>query len=346
MIGRWRRRSLLSLLAAAGSRPDPASAAFGDDEVIPRGVTPAPAAERMVGIAYQLWHYAPNWPAWVKVWGKPELGYYVSNDPAVIRQHAEWISGAGVDFILIDWSNEIGADDRDRHGEKWQLLIEDATRVLFSEYARLPHPPKVAFLLGTPRAPEAITDGRLQAKADQIHEEYVRDPERRKLLLDYLGKPLLPVYVDTPSPYRNGPPPWHDARFTVRFMTGFLSEQPNLLGPGRVSKFGYWSWEDRGPPTFPVVDGHPEVMTVVASWRASPGRIPAPGRHNGDTFREEWALARRIGPRIALVSTFNEWRLGEQVSAEISKDVEPSEQFGHLYLDILREQAALFKQGR
>ena len=343
------RRAALCRLATllAACRPAALRATvFGDEEIVPANVTPSLLTERRVGIDYQLWHYATNWPDWVEVWGKPELGYYASGDRAVIRQHATWLVDAGVDFVLLDWSNQLGADDRSRAGLPWQLYIEDATRALFDEYARLPAHPRIAMLLGIPREAAALTDGRLQAKADQVYAEFVANPAYRRLLLDHLGKPLLVIYVDTPSPYRHGPPAWSDPRFTVRFMTSFLSEQPTLLGPGRVSRFGYWSWEDRGPPTFPIAGGHPEAMTVVASWRPEPGRISSPGRRGGRTFREEWALARRLGPQFVLVASFNEWRKGEQLSAEIGKDVEPSEQFGHLYLDILRDEAARFKAGR
>ena len=34
------------------------------------------------------------------------------------------------------------------------------------------------------------------------------------------------------------------SRFTVRYMTAYIAEQPELLGPDRISKYGFWSWED------------------------------------------------------------------------------------------------------
>jgi hypothetical protein len=343
------RRGLLGTLFAglravrARAQPD---APLGAEVTLPPGVTPAPPGRRVVGVDYTLWHYQGNWPAWMKVWGTPALGYYESTNRAVMRTHAQWLADAGVDFILLDWSNQIGADDRTRRGVPWQLYIEDVTQALFQEYARLPARPKIAMLVGTPNATPALFDGRLQAKVDQVHAEYVANPAYRGLYMEHAGKPLLVVYLDTPSPFQHGLPPWTDPRFTVRFMTSFVSQQPALLGPGRVSRYGYWSWEDRGPPTFPIHDGHPEVMTLVAAWREEIGTIPPRGRRGGQTFREEWALARRLGPEIALVATFNEWRRGEQPSAEVSKDIEPSKEFGRLYLDILTEQAKLFKAGR
>ena len=37
-------------------------------------------------------------------------------------------------------------------------------------------------------------------------------------------------------------------------------------------------------------------------------------------------------------------RPGEQPSAEISKGIEPSQEFGRFYLDLLKEQIAKFKR--
>jgi hypothetical protein len=218
---------------------------------------------------------------------------------------------------------------------------------LFEEFSTLSARPNICILAGNPTEPGALFNGRLTAKADEIHDVFVKNPRYRPLLETYLGKPLLVVYGQTPALYQDGLPPWTDDRFTVRFMTCFISQQPRLLGPNRTSRWGYWSWEDRGLPTYPVYAGHPEVMTVVASWRDSkPEHMPAMGRHGGATFRGEWQYARQIGPKFVLAGTFNEWKKGEQPSAEVSKDLEPSTKDGHLYLDILKQEAALFKAGR
>ena len=92
-------------------------------------------------------------------------------------------------------------------------------------------------------------------------------------------------------------------------------------------------------------------MVVVASWRPQSKLgdrdfIPAAERDNGRTFRQQWARARTIGPRFAMVVSWNEWLTSEQPSAKVSKDLEPSMELGRRYLDLLKEQAALFKAGQ
>lgn len=317
---------------------------------------PVPPPERLVGVAYTTWHQNAHW---TNVWGTPELGFYASDNRTVIRRHAEWLADAGVDFVWIDWSNDISYQYNPAKKRPDFDMIEGATFTIFDEFARMRaegrKTPSISLFAGVTGAPEAVADGRLQRKADQIWDQFVANPVYRPLVQTYLGKPLLVVYVNTPSPWPNGVPAWNDSRFTVRWMTGYVTEQHSLRTDDLVSKYGYWSWEDRGPQTYPVHDGHPEAMVVVASWRQQegrgvdgkgPGYIPAAPRAKGATFRRQWARAREIGPKFAMVVSWNEWTRGEQPSAEVSKDIEPSREFGRLYLDILKEQIALFKTGR
>jgi hypothetical protein len=220
--------------------------------------------------------------------------------------------------------------------------VEKATLKLFETYSSLEKRPKISIFIGHEK--QAFFDGRAQSKADEIYNFFVRD-NRYGSLIQYLhGKPLLVVYVNTPSPFQDGLPPFDDKRFTVRFMTGYVSNQPSLLNGDGVSRYGYWSWEDRGPPTYSIFNGHPEAMTIVAAWRAS-SREPASGRQNGRIFMAEWKRLRRVGPQVALITTFNEWWRGEQHNAEESRDVEPSREFGYRYLDIIGEQGQKFRSG-
>jgi hypothetical protein len=304
-------------------------------------------------LAYTTWHQHKQWDRvgqpkhekrpWKGVWGEPELGYYRSDDVAVIRKHAAWMSSAGVDFIFLDWSNNV--DHTPGGKSKGHQFIEDTTTKLLEEYDALKQSPRIVIMLGTAGHPEGLTDGRLQKKADQVHREYVQNPRFRPLMQDYLGKPLLMIYTDTPTPYGiKSPPQWDDPRFTVRWVTGYLTEQRGLRDAQLRSRLGYWSWEDRGSQTCAVFNGYPEAMTITACWRPSEkNSIPSPGRQDGTTFLQQWQRAHEVGQKFALVVSWNEWWTGEQPSAEHSKDIEPSKAFGHRYLDLLRQEAARFK---
>lgn len=308
-------------------------------------VTPVPASERQVGIAYGLWMDHKQWKG-NNCWGTPALGKYDSRDRRVIRKHAEWLYDAGVDFVWLDWSNNINYDSAKVWEGGHQDVIEDATAILFNEYAKLEKRPKISVFIGVTLAPEAVKDGRLQKKADQFYTMYVANPRYRFLLQDHEGKPLLVVYVNTPTPWPNGIPDWDDERFTVRWMTGFVSEQKSLLNndKDRVSKYGYWSWEDRVKQTYPIRNNYPEAMVICAATRGQKVKyIPPSGRRNGATFKEQFARAREIGPKFAMIVSWNEWVRAEQPTTEISKDIEPSKEFGHFYLKLMKSEIAKFK---
>ncbi len=54
-------------------------------------------------------------------WGTPSRGFYKSDDPMIIRAHAEELVGAGLDFIVIDWSNDLDTDPWTNAGDAGQL---------------------------------------------------------------------------------------------------------------------------------------------------------------------------------------------------------------------------------
>jgi hypothetical protein len=337
-----KRRRAISLISGAtmafsGSKRGSAQS------LLPVGVTPTPPRERRVGVSYAMWHFNNDWlddSPKARPWGTPLLGFYRSNDSAVIKQHAEWISNANIDFINIDWSNELHVDPFRHEGPLHKQELEEYTFKLFDVYAALKQRPKISIMLGDPHVfGRDVSVNALQDKADEVYVRFVANPRYRPLLQTYIGKPLLIVYLGVHvSPE---PPAWRDDRFTVRYMTAYIWQHGLAFHRGLVSTSGYWSWEERGTPTFTIYDSHPEAMTVVASWRGK----GSPGRNGGRTFLENWRVARQVGPRFVLAGTFNEWWVAEQPSPDISKDIEPSKEFGFLYLDIVKKQSALFKAG-
>jgi hypothetical protein len=299
-------------------------------------------SDKIVGLAYTTWFTSTPW---TNVWGTPELGFYTSNDTTVIKQHGEWLADAGVDFIFIDWSNDLGYIPGVTVNRPDFDMIENSVPIIFKEWAKIKGAPKISIMLGCPDHPEAFSDGTMQRKIDQVYSQYIDNKADSSQYFKYLGKPLLIIYIGTPSPFENGIPDFQDSRFTIRYMTGFITEQPNLLsGNNRLSKYGYWSWEDRGDQTYTLLDGQPEACTVSAASRAdSVNSIPAIGRDNGLTFQSRWSRAENLNVKIVLVTTWNEWITSEQPSAEVSKDLEPSVEFGHFYLNLLKSEIVSFK---
>ncbi len=282
----------------------------------------------------------------------PVLGTYESSDPTVIRQHAEWISGAGVDFLLIDWSNNFGGN--------WSngvaLGIMAATYNLVLQYRKLRQRPRFALLLGLDDHQAGTAD--FQQLVDTIWTLFLEPADLRPLYQEYLGKPLLGVFT---GPRFTGPPTWSDPRFTVRWVNGF-----NETTHG--NRMGYWSWIDRRPQiTYRQQTGSQglrpvaEAVTVAAGF---PGGGPSSqhgwgsegARRHGQTYLDQWAVAFSARPEVVLLCQWNEFNQPDQYSVELSNDMEPTQAsgwgahgqggWGTYYLDLTRKMVEAFKAGR
>lgn len=314
----------------------------------------APYEDRLVCVAYSTWMYKTS--RFENCWETPLLGKYTSLDsPETLKAHAELLYDADVDFVLVDWSNNVDYDfynKKDYRGGRARNdfeTIELGTTQMFESWSKLEHSPKIAVFIGCPNDESAIKDGRLQKKADQVYREYIEKEEYKDLYQTYLGKPLLVVYLGTPALAQSRLAKlWNDDRFTVRFLTGYIGQQSMYNNKTRAATQPIWSWEERGQQCYAVNGDTVECMTVQSAWRSQdspgdPNYIEAGLRNNGDTFLKMWARAMAFGPQIVLCPTWNEYSKGEQPTPEINKDLEPTVESGTLYYDILKEQIKLFK---
>lgn len=207
-----------------------------------------PSASRRAtrfGIGYETW-FVPGVTSvdWTSPEAKPVLGYYRSDDPAIIKQHAQWISRAGIDFILVDWSNNLGGN--------WTNGIADsiiaATDKLFEVYATLAVHPQVSLLVGLDDG--QVTTTNFQAQVDLIQKHYLDDPTYSKMLVQHDDKPLLSVYT---GPTFKPPSDYKSDIFTVRMMGAYME---TTLNPTAA-----WSWLDR----IPIING---PMTQISDFAA------------------------------------------------------------------------------
>ena len=156
------------------------------------------------------------------------------------------LASAHIDFIAVDWSNNICCSaQNDWHGRADLKAIEKNTLTLIEEFAKVKNAPKIAILVGSPDQPDVYHSWDLmRLKLDSIVGMILHDEKLKHGYYHYKGKPFVLNYVGTPSPWQTSLPPWKDDRFTVRHVTGFVSDSPSLMD-GHISKYGYWSWEDR-----------------------------------------------------------------------------------------------------
>lgn len=215
--------------AAQSSSPDLGAPQYSNSPV-PRVPTQA-RKNTLIGIGYETW-FMPGVNDWAAREATPVLGLYRSDDPSVITQHAAWIVDAGYDFVLIDWSNNLG--------NNWTNGVASAimqgTAAVFAQYATLPAHPQISLLIGLDTGGTGVGTANWNAQIAQIKQTYLGNPQYNQMLVRYQGKPLLTVYR---GPAGGPPPTWSDPDFTVRWMTAYHE----IIG----DTAGQWSWIDRIP---------------------------------------------------------------------------------------------------
>ncbi len=251
---------------ALGPGSPATNAPMGASPVGPSTANPTARGSTLFGIGYETW-FEPGVNAWGSAEAKPMLGYYNSNDTGVITQHAKWLSDAGFNFILIDWSNNLGANWQNGVAEK----IIGATMKLLQVYTVLPRHPSFVLLLGLDNG--EVGTANFNAQIDLINTRILANPNYASMWQQFSGKPLLPIYR---GPAFAPPPSYANNSFTVRWMSAFHESTTN--------PWGDWSWLDRQPivngPMFPV---SPFSASSFGKWKAdsnwSLGSGPFPGSY-------------------------------------------------------------------
>jgi hypothetical protein len=298
----------------------------------------SPRSDRTVAMFYFLWHEAgypgpfdvtkilaadpaarhkATSPPWGPLfaphhWGESIFGYYLGDDEAVLRKHAQMLADAGVDVIVFDASNKA------TYPHNYLKLFEVFRRVR-NEGNRTP---QVAFLtpFGDPRSTVNELYRKLYAK--RLYEE---------LWFRWDGKPL--ILADS-SQMDSAP---------RRFFT-FRQPQPDYFaGPTRPNM---WSWLEIFPQhVFKNSRGEKEQMSVGGAQNAIGNRVGSmsePGARgrsfHGDNYAEQWERAIHEDPRVIFVTGWNEWFAGrfdefngiktppmfvDEFDEEHSRDIEP-----------------------
>ena len=266
-------------------------------------------SETLIGMEYETW-FGPKVNDWSGREATPILGLYNSTNTTVISREAEWLTWAGVNFIIIDWSNNVGGNWK--NGVAWYII--NATSDLLEVYRNMSlhgiTVPKITILLSyAPDTP--ATESNAEFEANWIFAHYINNASYKSLWLYYLGKPLILVYTMGPNVY--DPHNWENPNFTVRYMSAFLWQgNPD----------NDWSWIDGLPPVVVYQGRYPEAVTVTVAW--SYYAEPCLGRNNGATYIQYWKTAFKVAPRFIIINQWNEFAKPDQTDVEYSNDIEPT----------------------
>jgi hypothetical protein len=226
---------------------------------------------KTVGMWYSTW-YATNgvnpnfWTEW-NLQYTPTLGRYDSSDTSLIDKHITMLEDAGVDFVILDETNHLYAENG--------FILERALKFCERLKGR-----KLKY---------AIAIGGFQFKSDNDVYNFEIE-EVKKLFLDsdlavnyyYLdGKPLLLSYVNENIPTTD------KTYFNIQ----------NMHGQAREGEMG-WATPEGSIP-------HCKVMSIMPGWKnAYGGFVP---RLNGDVYQAEWEKIHDTQPEIVVVTSFNDY---------------------------------------
>lgn len=293
--------------------------------------------DRYVGIFYFLWHQPGPGPyditkilaedpvntKWGPVnafhhWGEPEMGYYLSEDPYVIRKHLMMLSMAGVDTLILDVSNAF------TYTSTYMKLCEVMSDVRKQGMST----PQICF----------ITHSYEKQTVQKLYDEFYAKNLYPELWFRWQGKPLILANPDKLSGTLN-------AFFTIR-MSWFAHDPHDWFGDGRDK----WTWLDPSPqePGWHVKGVPEEVSVGIATHPVSnigrshkDGRQPPHDRYDmtptadrGIYFAQQWDRALEIDPQFVFVTGWNEWIAQRFISdGGISVAGHPAKEGGSYFVD-------------
>ena len=335
--------------------------------------------QKKVGIFYWTWHYnfANNKPVnvnriiteypearndyyheiWKKnqvgayFWNEPLYGYYTEMDDYVLRNHAELLADAGVDFVLFDCTNG---------NYTWEPAYLNLLKVWSEARADGIKTPQIGFMM------QFGYTGNTLSSLSQVYEAIYKKGLYQDLWFYWEGKPLVMAHsigLDLEDKYQAE---------IAQFFT-FRAGDPSYFGEDNTDY--YWGWLHMYPQAlYKNKDGSVEMTTVgiaqnanyvelycsamngpynmSRSYSRQPGysysynyrgkKIVCDSNMEnaklyGINFQEQWDYAISVDPEIIFVTGWNEWIAGrnqewgnvpngfpDQCDDNNSRDIEPT----------------------
>jgi hypothetical protein len=313
--------------------------------------------ERLVGAYYYPWYYTERWTR-EPVTDTPELGWYRSNDREVAARHIEWARQADLDFFLVSWLSPDG-----REGKNLKLSVLPELEKTHFRFALLYETPLALGLpAGKPidlsaKLPDGAKAGdRMVEHFDHLADTYLKHDcylkfDGKAVVAVYLVRDMvnagpylkavrerlrrrgIELYLIADAVYWGAPETldWALLKEHFQAVTAYnMYYRPGFLDAVR----GQFRAADRAARAA----GLRLIPSVMPGYDDTPlrgtGRVTI-NRRRGQFYREYWDVASEfVGPDqpFLLVTSFNEWHEGTEL--------EPSTEYGDLYLRLTRELAA------
>ncbi|SOE23210.1 hypothetical protein SAMN06298216_3604 [Spirosomataceae bacterium TFI 002] len=258
----------------------------------------------------------PQWGNGSHYWGEPEIGYYLNHEEWAIRRHANQLTDAGIDVIILDvTNNKTYPDTYLKICKVFSKMRNDGELTPFITF------------LGS------------EISVNKLWEEFYSKGLYKDIWFQWKGKPLL-LYGQHELPQRNRV---NDIDFSKEIKAFFNLRQS-------------WAWttlpwyDQKGKDEWPWVDHFPQAV----AWHEYPTEkemIPVavaehplsnigrsfhnfhqpetneldvtPDTDKGLFFQEQWDRALEVDPEFVFVTGWNEWSAGKQkMSKNISMELQ------------------------
>jgi hypothetical protein len=219
-------------------------------------------------------------------WGEPYFGYYLPDDEWVIRKHAQMLSDAGVDVLILDVTNAaIYLPQVSRIAEVYKAMRKAGIST-----------PSIAF----------IVNSNPTATVNRLYDKIYSKGLFKDLWFYWKGRPLLLA-----------PPEGQSEQvkqfFTIR-QSWAWSKGQKWFGDGKDK----WTWVDHTPQSFGWHESPDKPEQISVSIAEHPmsnigrsfhdGQEPAAKRSGeGLYFAEQWKRALAVDPEFIFITGWNEW---------------------------------------
>ncbi|NLV45928.1 MAG: hypothetical protein GXY07_15680 [Candidatus Hydrogenedentes bacterium] len=182
----------------------------------------------------------PLWTEGSYHWGEPEMGYFLSRDPYVVRKDMSMLADAGVDVLVMDVTNAV------RYWDEWDVVFSTMQQMK-AEGNKVPQ-----FIFWAFNGP-CIT------VVQDLYERIYKERRYEDLWFYWDGKPLL-LYNGTPSVDANrggiqhpnlhydaaaktdpNHPHYNDPYYTEEFYVDYTQEVKDFFTL-RTMWWGYYEW--------------------------------------------------------------------------------------------------------
>ncbi|HMI03261.1 MAG TPA: hypothetical protein VK541_12300 [Pedobacter sp.] len=219
-------------------------------------------------------------------WGEPYFGYYLLDDEWIIRKHAQMLSDAGVDVLILDVTNAaIYLPQVTKIAETYNTMRKAGIST-----------PSIAF----------IANSNPTATVNRLYDKIYSKGLFKDLWFYWKGKPLLLA-----------PPEGQNDQvkdfFTIR-QSWAWSKGQKWFGDGKDK----WTWVDHTPQSFGWHESPDKPEQISVSIAEHPmsnigrsfhdGREPEVKRSGeGLYFAEQWERALTVDPEFVFITGWNEW---------------------------------------